>query len=99
MTDSNTTGTSTTSTSTSNPTTHPLVIVGGGREAAAPTYETGVEDDSVTNPSVSRVLRDFLPEVFPGKYERGREFEMEWTGIMGFTRLGVPFVSVLCLFT
>ncbi|KAL1730176.1 FAD dependent oxidoreductase [Schizophyllum commune] len=80
------------STSTANP-THPLVIVGGGREAAAPTYETGVEDDSVTNPSVSRVLRDFLPEVFPGKYEREREFEMEWTGIMGFTRLGVPFVS------
>ncbi|KAL1701787.1 FAD dependent oxidoreductase [Schizophyllum commune] len=79
-------------TSPSNP-THPLVIVGGGREAAAPTYETGIEDDSVTNPSVSRVLRDFLPEVFPGKYERGREFEMEWTGIMGFTRLGVPFVG------
>ncbi|KAL1659566.1 FAD dependent oxidoreductase [Schizophyllum commune] len=79
-------------TSPSNP-THPLVIVGGGREAAAPTYETGIEDDSVTNPSVSRVLHDFLPEVFPGKYERGREFEMEWTGIMGFTRLGVPFVS------
>ncbi|KAL1689514.1 FAD dependent oxidoreductase [Schizophyllum commune] len=80
------------STSSSSP-THPLVIVGGGREAAAPTYETGIEDDSVTNPSVSRALRDFLPEVFPGKYEKGREFEMEWTGIMGFTRLGVPFVS------
>ncbi|KAL1678364.1 FAD dependent oxidoreductase [Schizophyllum commune] len=79
-------------TSPSNP-THPLVIVGGGREAAAPTYETGVEDDSAVNPSVSRVLRDFLPEVFPGKYEKGREFEMEWTGIMGFTRLGVPFVG------
>ncbi|KAL1719334.1 FAD dependent oxidoreductase [Schizophyllum commune] len=86
-------GQSSNSTSTANTTTHPLVIVGGGREAAAPTYETGVEDDSVTNPAVSRVLRDFLPEVFPGKYERGREFEMEWTGIMGFTRLGVPFVG------
>ncbi|KAL1752994.1 hypothetical protein FB107DRAFT_277145 [Schizophyllum commune] len=73
--------------------THPLVIVGGGREAAAPAFETGVEDDSVTNPAIGRVLRDFLPEVFPGKYEEGRAFEMEWTGVMGFTRLGVPFVG------
>ncbi|KAI5887510.1 FAD dependent oxidoreductase [Schizophyllum commune H4-8] len=77
--------------------THPLAIVGGGREATAPTFETGVEDDSVTNPAIGRVLRDFLPEVFPGKYEEGREFEMEWTGIMGFTKLGVPFVGVVSL--
>ncbi|KAL1738511.1 FAD dependent oxidoreductase, partial [Schizophyllum fasciatum] len=80
------------STSTDN-STHPLVIIGGGREAAAPTYETGVQDDSVVNEAVSRVLRDFLPEVFLGKYEKGRQPEMEWTGIMGFTRLGVPFVG------
>ncbi|KAI0316142.1 FAD dependent oxidoreductase-domain-containing protein [Amylostereum chailletii] len=51
----------------------PLVIVGGGREAAeAP---------------------DFLPGVFPGKYAEGAEPEMEWTGIMGFTSLGDPFVG------
>ena len=44
---------------------------------------------------MSRVLRDFLPEVFPGKYERGREFEMEWTGIMGYSRDNMPWVGAV----
>ncbi|KAJ7923511.1 hypothetical protein B0H13DRAFT_2316455 [Mycena leptocephala] len=33
------------------------------------------------------VLRAFLPEMFPGLYEQGREPEAEWTGIMGYTKL------------
>ncbi|TRM58301.1 FAD dependent oxidoreductase [Schizophyllum amplum] len=74
-------------------TTNPLVIVGGGREVAVPTYETGIYDDSTMNEVVTAALRDVLPGLFPEKYEKGREPEMEWTGIMGFTKLGVPFVG------
>ncbi|GLB41219.1 putative FAD dependent oxidoreductase [Lyophyllum shimeji] len=71
----------------------PLVILGGGREAAGPDFETYVTDDSVVRRETGKVLRDFLPGMFPGKYEKGREPEMEWTGIMGYTALGDPFVG------
>jgi len=70
----------------------PLVILGGGREAA-----DGLEvyniDDSVVNQNVGKVLREFLPSVFPEKYDKDREPEMEWTGIMGYTGSGDPFVG------
>lgn len=56
----------------------PLVIIGGGREATGPEFEYYVTDDSVVQGKVGKVLRDFLPGVFPGKYEKGREPEMEW---------------------
>ncbi|CCL99502.1 uncharacterized protein FIBRA_01520 [Fibroporia radiculosa] len=72
---------------------YPLVILGGGREAATPAYELYVADDSAVSADVSDVLRKFLPAVFPGKYEEGHEPEMEWTGIMGFTASGDPFVG------
>lgn len=91
--------------------THPLVILGGGREAETPSYELYEADDSVLNPQVGAVLRKFLPAVFPGRYEEGAEPEMEWvsglhrdlnllsrvpqTGIMGYTASGDPFVSPL----
>jgi hypothetical protein len=55
----------------------PLIIIGGGREAARPGFEIGVDDDGVVNPAVGRVLRRFLPEVFPDKFVE-REPEMEW---------------------
>ncbi|KAF8066928.1 FAD dependent oxidoreductase [Lyophyllum atratum] len=72
---------------------NPLVILGGGRDASGPDFETYVTDDSVLREEVGEVLRTFLPGVFPGKYEKGREPEMEWTGIMGYTKLGDPFVG------
>ncbi|KNZ78587.1 hypothetical protein J132_11157 [Termitomyces sp. J132] len=75
------------------PEDHPLIILGGGRDASGPTYETYVADDSTVNKVVGRVLRNFLPGMFPGKYEKGREPEMEWTGIMGYTKIGDPFVG------
>ncbi|KAI0765583.1 FAD dependent oxidoreductase [Trametes elegans] len=71
----------------------PLVILGGGREAARPAFELGVADDSTVNPKVGDALRRFLPAVFPGRYEPGTEPELEWTGIMGFTKTGDPFVG------
>ncbi|KAA1470062.1 DAO-domain-containing protein [Dentipellis sp. KUC8613] len=70
----------------------PLVILGGGREAKD-AFEFGEADDSVLDKIAGRALRGFLPAVFPGKYEIGREPEMEWTGIMGFTSNGDPFVG------
>ncbi|KAH9893649.1 FAD dependent oxidoreductase [Cubamyces lactineus] len=73
--------------------TNPLVILGGGREATKPTFELYVTDDSTVNPAVGDALRKFLPVVFPGKYEEGKEPEMEWSGIMGFTKTGDPFVG------
>ncbi|EIW59961.1 FAD dependent oxidoreductase [Trametes versicolor FP-101664 SS1] len=71
----------------------PLVILGGGREATKPKFELYVADDSVVNPGVGEALRKFLPVVFPGKYEADQKPEMEWTGIMGYTKTGDPFVG------
>lgn len=73
---------------------HPLVIIGGGRDATGPTFETYVADDSEVNEKAGRALRNFLPALFPGKYEEGREPEWEWSGIMAYTATGDPFVSV-----
>ncbi|TBU39321.1 FAD dependent oxidoreductase [Dichomitus squalens] len=72
---------------------NPLVILGGGRESTRPDFELNIADDSVVSPVVGNTLRRFLPAVFPGKYEEGREPEMEWTGIMGYTKTGDPFVG------
>ncbi|KAF8515231.1 FAD dependent oxidoreductase-domain-containing protein [Hysterangium stoloniferum] len=73
---------------------HPLVILGGGRETATPGLERGVTDDSVINMKVSKTLREFLPKVYPsGWFPAGREPDMEWTGIMGYTESGSPFVG------
>ncbi|KAG1816222.1 FAD dependent oxidoreductase [Suillus variegatus] len=71
----------------------PLIIIGGGREAVGPRYELYVDDDSETHPLVGKVLREFLPSIFEGKYDPLLEPEMEWTGIMGFTKMGDPFVG------
>jgi hypothetical protein len=59
----------------------PLVILGGGREVATAPFEVYEDDDSVINEDVSRVLKDFLPGLFAGKYEKGREPEMEWVSL------------------
>ncbi|EKM50832.1 uncharacterized protein PHACADRAFT_264345 [Phanerochaete carnosa HHB-10118-sp] len=70
-----------------------LIILGGGREATQNGgYEFHEIDDSVVNPEVSTVLRRFLPAVFPDKFDEGNQVEMEWTGIMGYTKSHEPFV-------
>ncbi|KAH9945748.1 FAD dependent oxidoreductase [Amylocystis lapponica] len=70
----------------------PLIILGGGREAGE-NFQFYEVDDSVTDDKVGAVLRDFLPSVFPDMFEAGREPEMEWTGIMGYTTSKDPFVG------
>jgi hypothetical protein len=59
---------------------NPLVILGGAREVT-PHFEMYEEDDSVLNEVVSRALKDFLPNLFEGRYEKGREAEMEWVSL------------------
>ncbi|TFK68906.1 FAD dependent oxidoreductase [Pluteus cervinus] len=76
-----------------NPDEKPLVILGGGRESSGPAFELYQTDDSRLHPEVGEALRGFLPGAFPGKYDEGTEPEMEWTGIMGYTKLGDPFVG------
>ncbi|KAI0032695.1 FAD dependent oxidoreductase [Vararia minispora EC-137] len=71
----------------------PLVILGGGRETELPHFGMFTTDDSTVNEAVGKVLREFLPSVFPGKFEPDQEPEMEWTGIMGFTPNHDPFVG------
>lgn len=61
----------------------PLIILGGGREIRDNYgyYET---DDSKIDREVGEVLRDFLPAVFPDKFEKGREPEREWVRVFIF---------------
>ncbi|KAI9069868.1 DAO-domain-containing protein [Trametes sanguinea] len=73
--------------------TQPLVILGGGRESTKPEFELYVADDSAVNTKVGDTLRRFLPAVFPGRYEENHAPEMEWSGIMGYTKTGDPFVG------
>ncbi len=72
-----------------------LVILGGGREASGPGFEYYETDDGSVNADVGKALRGFLAGVFEGDNE---EPEMEWTGIMGYTKMRDPFVSVCALF-
>ncbi|KAG6916229.1 hypothetical protein DXG01_007812 [Tephrocybe rancida] len=78
----------------SSPDENPLLILGGARDESGPGLESYIIDDSTVNVNVGRALRNYLPPLFPGKYEQGREPEMEWTGIMGITKVGDPFVSL-----
>ena len=56
-----------------------LVLLGGGRKAGpGKEFETNIVDDSVLNPAVGEVLREFLPAVYPGRFEPGEEPEKEW---------------------
>ncbi|KAF9013800.1 FAD dependent oxidoreductase [Hymenopellis radicata] len=72
---------------------NPLVILGGGREAAGPGFEYYVTDDASVNERAGEALRDFLPSVFEGVQKT--EPDMEWTGIMGYTKSKDPFVGPL----
>ncbi len=60
------------------PLENPLVILGGAREVSSKPFGLNEVDDSVIDPRVGKALREFLPKVFPGYYEEGREPEMEW---------------------
>ena len=67
--------------------TAPLVIIGGGSRSIKSRSDRFSADDTKLVPEVSEALRRVLPEAFPGKYEPGREPEMEWVStILGLAR-------------
>ena len=59
-------------------TRNPLILIGGGKEVTGPTYERYISDDSVVREDVTKVLRDFLPEIFPSLYPVHADVEYEW---------------------
>ncbi|KAJ3501809.1 hypothetical protein NMY22_g18799 [Coprinellus aureogranulatus] len=71
-----------------------LVILGGGREVALPRYEFYEADDGKLNEDVGNALKKFLPGVYPEAIEEVK-VEWEWSGIMGYTPTGDPFVGRL----
>ncbi|KAE9401989.1 FAD dependent oxidoreductase [Gymnopus androsaceus JB14] len=73
---------------------YPLIILGGGREVES-RFELYETDDSKCNEAVGKVLKGFSSGLYSGKFEVGREPEMEWTGIMGFTKSKDPLVGPL----
>lgn len=73
---------------------HPLVIIGGGEKVEFELYKT---DDSVLNPPVGEALRKVMPSLYPQRFEAHREPEMEWTGILSYTKTGDPFVCLVIL--
>lgn len=72
----------------------PSCILGGGRESAKG-YEWNVADDSTFNANVSAALRPMLSHIFPTDFNprRDAEVDLEWTGVMGFTKSKDPFVG------
>ncbi|KAH8825314.1 FAD dependent oxidoreductase [Flagelloscypha sp. PMI_526] len=65
----------------------PLIILGGSRHE----NDSSSFDDSVLSPGTGKELRKLLPPLFPRIYEGVEEPEMEWTGIMGYTKLMCHF--------
>jgi len=76
------------------------IIIGGGlgqlpNEGLS---EYGETDDSVLNPENSKYLRDSTKRYFGenwGDDNEGERVRMEWTGIMGITGDGVPYVGAV----
>jgi len=77
---------------TPSPSDCPLIILGGAREVPQ-NFEFYEVDDSVVVDDIGKGLRKILPRLFPGKFDEAQKPEKEWTGILGFTRTGAPFVG------
>ncbi|KAJ9669435.1 hypothetical protein H2201_000302 [Coniosporium apollinis] len=75
------------------------IIIGGGLGRLPPDAEVGEYgtcDDSSLNPQLSRYLRDCTKAYFGshwGKDDPAGRVRKEWTGIMGVTGDGLPFVG------
>jgi glycine/D-amino acid oxidase-like deaminating enzyme len=78
------------------------IVIGGGlgRLPAGGPGEYGTVDDSTLNPDISKYLRESLTGYFgtenwgeTSEEEASRRVVQEWTGIMGATADGQPFVG------
>ncbi|KAI9094679.1 FAD dependent oxidoreductase [Phlyctochytrium arcticum] len=68
-------------------------VILGGMRYLAPDHDIGNNDEESLNPDVSAGLRSYLPAHFSGL--KDAKVEMEWPGMMGFSRDGFPFVGPL----
>jgi hypothetical protein len=73
----------------------PLVILGGARLTEG-SSRSATTDDSVLDGAVGRRLREFLPELFPEKFEKGAEPEMEWVRVVLYYSILPAMLIVLC---
>ncbi|KAF9869191.1 FAD dependent oxidoreductase [Colletotrichum karsti] len=74
------------------------IVIGGGlaRLPDEGLEEYGVVNDAQLNPAVSSYLRETTPRYFGASWGEdgpGGRVRAEWTGIMGFTPDGFPFVG------
>ncbi|CAO1619569.1 unnamed protein product [Parajaminaea phylloscopi] len=70
----------------------PPAILGGGRQSARG-FEWNVADDSSVDADVSSALRPMLSRTFPNNFEDSTQPDLEWTGIMAFTKTLNPWVG------
>ena len=64
-------------------------VVFGGFRRFSKTQERNERNDSELSPEISEKFNTFLPQFFGGTFEK----VLEWSGIMGFTFDGKPFVG------
>jgi glycine/D-amino acid oxidase-like deaminating enzyme len=64
-----------------------MKLILGGARRFSPTAEINTIDDSTINEKVSVELQGFCEKL------GGGTVQMEWTGIMGFTKFGIPVVK------
>jgi glycine/D-amino acid oxidase-like deaminating enzyme len=80
-------------------TNHPGDIIIGGGLVKAPQeglYEYGTTDDTAINPTISKYLRDTTLSYFGeswGTDDKAGRIRKEWTGIMGYSPDGYPFIG------
>lgn len=74
------------------------LVLGGFRDVV-PHKEEGTFDDGHLDPWVSECIRSYLPNHFPELFSSRENVrvEMEWAGILGFTRDRFPLVGALPL--
>jgi glycine/D-amino acid oxidase-like deaminating enzyme len=78
--------------------TSDTIIMGGGltRAAEGGLGEYGTTDDSTINPTISKYLRETTPRYFGKSWGTDNQLgrvKLEWTGIMGYSPDGMPFVG------
>ncbi|KAJ6497959.1 FAD dependent oxidoreductase [Mycena vitilis] len=74
-----------------------LIVFGGAGRAVPVEKLLGNTDDSGTYPEITEALKEALPSYFDGWGEEvlGEGLVHAWTGIMGYTTEGVPYVGEL----
>ncbi|KAJ7162305.1 FAD dependent oxidoreductase [Mycena filopes] len=74
-----------------------MIIFGGARPSVPVERLLGNTDDTDTYPEMTKALKDALPQYFEGWGEEavGEGLVHAWSGIMGYTSEGIPYVGEL----